>query len=421
MNQISNLYQKNEKFILGSNNEWLTNLRSKILEKIDDLGPPSKKNEIWKYSNLSHINDTRYEPSNEILKENETLNEENEIDYINGKYHITEKNKKNSNINFKDLGESLIDLKNFFYNENETQLNDFVIDINTIFLSDGLYISTKENKENYLIINYKNNLDYITNYLRNIIKINKNSKLTLVENFNYEKSENNDLNIYNNFILEKDSELEHIIIQNLNLTSRLLYSSHAICETNSKFNQLSCQLGSISAKNRHLSNLIGINSQANHNGIYFGKNKQYIDNKTKVTHKSENCQSNQIYKGILNEESCGVYLSNTLVESQAQKTNGYQLSRGLLLSDKSKLYNKPQLKIYADDVKCSHGSTIGALDNNQLYYLQSRGLSEKDSQKLLIKAFCKDVLKNINDKESLKKIELQIDKWLNKKNDKQYS
>ena len=92
-----------------------------------------KKNEIWKYSNLSHINDTRYEPSNEILKENETLNEENEIDYINGKYHITEKNKKNLNINFKDLGESLIDLKNFFYNEKETQLNDFVIDINTIY------------------------------------------------------------------------------------------------------------------------------------------------------------------------------------------------------------------------------------------------------------------------------------------------
>ena len=412
MSQINNLYQKNENYILGNKNQWLNNLRSKILKKIDDLGPPSKKNEIWKYSNLSHINDTRYEYSKEILKDNNITNQENEIDYINGKYHLTEKNKKNLNINFKDLGKSVLELKNFFYNEKENQLNDFTIDINTIFLSDGLYISSQENKENYLIINYRNNLDNITNYLRNIIKINKNSKLTLVENFNYEQTKNNDLNIYNNFILEKGSQLEHIIIQNLNLSSRLLYSSHAVCEKNSKFNQLSCQLGSLSSKNQHISNLIGINSEANHNGIYFGKDKQYIDNTTKVIHKSENCQSNQIYKGILTAESCGVYLSNTIVESQAQKTNGYQLSRGLLLSDKSKLYNKPLLKIYADDVKCSHGSTIGALDDNQLYYLQSRGLNKKDSQRLLIKAFCKDILKNINDKNSLEQIEFQINEWL---------
>ena len=195
-------------------------------------------------------------------------------------------------------------------------------------------------------------------------------------------------------------------------SSEIIYSSLVYCYENSKFNQLSFQIGSSSAKNQHTTNLMGENSCANHHGIYFAEKKQFIDNKTIVNHHKENCQSNQIYKGILDGDSNGVYLSNTVVNPDAQKTKGYQLSRGILLSDNCKLNTKPELKIFADDVKCSHGSTIGSLDKNQLFYLQSRGLNKKVAESFLIRAFYKDVLQLIKDKESLLKIEKLVKNWL---------
>ena len=115
---------------------------------------------------------------------------------------------------------------------------------------------------------------------------------------------------------------------------------------------------------------------------------------------------------MLTDESTGVYLSNTKVESEAQKTQGYQLSRGILLSDNCKLNTKPELKINADDVKCSHGSTIGTIDDNQTFYLQSRGLDKNQSENLLIKAFYKDVLKLFTNNKSIEKINHIVESWL---------
>ena len=414
MDEITSLYKKNLDGILGAKSQWLSELRGNLLKQISIKGLPNKKDETWKYSTLTHINNIKYNSFKDKKNKYTSSNQDSTINVEDGKYNLTKKLKNNDDLAVNDLEESLPNLKDNFYFNKEIFINDFTIDINTIFLSNGLCISTKKGSNLYLIINYKNITKELASYLRNIITIKENSKLTLVENFKNSETHNNHMNIFNNFFLEQNSELEHIIIQNLNISSNLAYSSLTVCEEKSNFNQLSCQLGGISVKNQHTSNLRGRNSKANHNGIYFAKKDQFIDNKTTVIHHNEDCESNQVYKGVLKDESSGVYLSNTLVKPEAQKTRGYQLSRGLLLSDKSRLYTKPELKIYADDVKCSHGSTIGAIDKNQLFYLQSRGLSKKDSQKLLIKAFYKDVIKIINDNKSLSEIELIINEWLEK-------
>ena len=414
MNEIEDLYLKNNKFLIGNNIPWLTELRKNLLNEISIKGIPNKKKEIWKYSNLAHINNIKYYTVDSVdNKKNLYKNEkQNCIDAINGKYFFSDDIKNNKNISLSHLSESINNFKNYFYFNNNLFNNDFTVDINTIFLSDGISFSVNDNNNFKLTINYKNISNDVTSYLRNIIKVGNNSKLTLVEDFTKSESKNNSINVFNNFWLERGSEVEHIIIQDSQHTSEVTYSSLVYCYEDAKFNQLSFQIGSSSAKNQHTTNLMGENSFANHYGIYFGENKQFIDNKTLVKHHKENCQSNQIYKGILKDDSNGVYLSNTLVNPDAQKTKGYQLSRGILLSENCKLNTKPELKIYADDVKCSHGSTVGALDKNQLFYLQSRGLSKKVAENFLIRAFYKDVLPIINDKESIIRIDELVNKWL---------
>ena len=135
---------------------------------------------------------------------------------------------------------------------------------------------------------------------------------------------------------------------------------------------------------------------------------QYQD----LYHLINNCVSIQTYKGILADNAKASYLSKTYVGKQAQKTDGYQLSKGVLLSEDAYFHSKPELRIFADDVKCSHGSTIGPFDNEEIFYLRTRGLNEKKAKSLLIKSFCKDLLSNVENESYVTEAIKLIDSWL---------
>ena len=411
MHKIANLYNENFNFLIGKDSKWLENIRLNLIKQIEIDGLPNKKKEIWKYANLEHINNINFKVTN-FIKNHEILDESNIIQLIDGKYILPKKIFNQESIHIENLKQSINNFENYFMFNKDYFLNDFTIDINTIFLNEGLSIIIKNDKEYHLHIKYKYLNNDVTSFIRNIIKVNKNSKLFLIEEFENSESINNFSNIFNIFWLEEGAKVEHIIIQNSQITSNILYSSLVSCFENSNFNQLAFHKGSQSSKFQHTTNLIGRNSSANHNGIYFGKNKQYLDNKTTVLHHEENCKSNQSYKGILNDEANGSYLSKTVVNKKAQKTDGYQMSKCILLNDSCKLRTKPELVIYADDVKCSHGSTIGEIDQNQLFYLRSRGIDKKFAEGLLIKAFYQDVLKIINDNLYKDKINSLVDIWL---------
>lgn len=138
------------------------------------------------------------------------------------------------------------------------------------------------------------------------------------------------------------------------------------------------------------------NCETNLNGLYLGKNKDHIDNHTVVDHKKPHCNSNEIYRGILDDESTGVFNGKVFVRPNAQKTNAFQKNNNILLTDNATVNSKPELEIYADDVKCSHGSTTGQIDEEAIFYLQSRGISKKGALKLMINAFAKDALERIS-------------------------
>jgi len=138
--------------------------------------------------------------------------------------------------------------------------------------------------------------------------------------------------------------------------------------------------------------LDGQNIEANLNGIFLPRRKQFVDNHTKVDHRFPNCNSNELYKGILDDQSTGVFNGKVYVHPDAQKTNAYQSNANILLSNDAQMNTKPELEIYADDVKCSHGTTTGQMDENALFYLKSRGLGDESARKLLSTAFINDVL-----------------------------
>ena len=164
-------------------------------------------------------------------------------------------------------------------------------------------------------------------------------------------------------------------------------------------------------------------SSADLQGIFFGSSSNIIDNKTEVNHEAPNCVSDQKYKGILTDKSRASHLSKCFVNKLAQKTEAYQLNKGILLSEDSYYHSKPELKIYADDVKCSHGSTIGPFDQDILYYFRSRGISKNHATSMLIQSFFLDVIElasegwwDTDEKDFSTLVKESINGWLKKNN-----
>ncbi|MCP4394281.1 MAG: Fe-S cluster assembly protein SufD [Alphaproteobacteria bacterium] len=194
---------------------------------------------------------------------------------------------------------------------------------------------------------------------------------------------------------EEDKNAYHIALSNVTIGKDADYEAF-ITHTGAKI-----------ARNEIRVLINGKNSNCNINGAYITSNRMHIDNTTFIDHAVPNANSNQVFKGILDDESCGVYQGKILVRKDSQKTDGRQLHKALLLSNKAETNCKPELIIYADDVQCAHGATSGELDDKQIFYMRSRGLDENQSRKMLINAFLDDVVNTISDesvKDSFKNI-----------------
>ena len=149
-------------------------------------------------------------------------------------------------------------------------------------------------------------------------------------------------------------------------------------------------------------------------GLYLGNDNQHIDNHTFIDHAKPNCESNEVYKGILDDNSRGVFNGKIMVRPDAQKTNAFQSNKTILLSDKARIDTKPQLEIFADDVKCSHGATIGRLDEEAYFYIRSRGIPDELAKSMLIRAFANDVVESVKIDELKDQLNHMIFEHLNK-------
>ena len=373
------------------------------LYKFISSGFPNKKLENWKFSDLNQIinknigNLSFYNDYSSPNKLNSSVFvqglEHNKIVFVNGriekidfKYEEKDKieildkvelNKSNKEIN------SLISLNNAFSNK----FYKIIVKKNYIIKKPIIIYHTTNDKIKSKNINLR--LDF---------KLEQNSSLKIVDVFN-DTSENNFINIFYNFELDKDSILKNYKIDKLE-NNNIKYSFNNIDqEDNSISETFILSSGSNFLKNEINCNLNGKHSSAFVNGIFLLNEKKHHEIKTNINHLIENTKSYQLIKSVLEKDTKAVYQGKIFVNSKAQKTDGYQLSKSILLSETAEFNAKPELEIYADDVKCSHGSASGSLNEDSIFYLMSRGLNYKEAKELLINGFLLDVVEKITDNE----------------------
>ena len=386
-------------------------IKKSYLNKFIENGFPNRKQENWKFldinqiisnniSDLSFYNDYSIENKIDSSIFIDDL-EHNKIIFINGRIE---------KIDFSYEDKKQIEIIEDSYTIDKSENNNSLIDLNISLSNKHFKILIKKGyslKKPLIIYHLTNEKMKSKNInLRLDFELEQNSSLKLIDFFS-DDSEKNFMNIFYNFNLNRDAILKNYKIDK-SLNKNLKYSFNNI---NQKQNSISetfvFSAGSDYFKNEINCNLKGEYSSAFINGIFsLDDNKQH-EIRTTINHLVENTKSYQLVKSVLGKNTKSAYQGRIYVDSKAQKTDGYQLSKAILLDETSEFNAKPELEIYADDVKCSHGSASGSLDDNSIFYLMSRGLNYKQAKGLLINGFLLDVIEKITDveiKDLLKKM-----------------
>ena len=391
----------------------LDSLRTENFKKFEKMGFPSKKLENWKYTDLKNIINNNFK-SLEIFKDKKNSHYDENLLIKNFKHNriiLLNGNFVESNFSFEDIDKIKIkSLKNTFLIKKDFEKiknyfeddQNSMISLNHALVNDGVVLEVDRNykfNEPLIIYNFfdkKSENKIINNKV--FISIGSNSKLSIVDFYKCENNVKYFNNTIHNYTVNKNAILKKFNINasldksyNYNLTKVKSYS-------NSLFENFLLSIGPNFIKNEIHCSLLENFSSCFVNGLMLLNGEQHHELKTNINHKHENCKSSQLVKSVLLDESKGTYQGKIYVDKNAQKTNGYQLSKALILSEQSKFNSKPELEIYADDVKCSHGSTTGNIDENSTFYLMSRGLTRDQANKMIINGFLYEVIESITER-----------------------
>jgi len=396
----------------NQNGSELDDIRIKNFNIFQKKGFPSKKEESWKYTDLKRIlynNLNKLEVPNN--KKTSRYNSEwllknfkhNQIILVNGDFvSSTFSFEAKDKIKIIPLKTVLKDKKDFekirdFFNDQKNSLTS----LNHALVHDGIFLEIEDNysfNKPLVIYNFfnKSSENKIINN-KCFISLGKNSKLNVLECYKAEDSIKYFNNTIHHYSIHKNSILKKFSI-NENLDNSYYYHlTNVKSYSNSIFENFVFSSGSSFLKNEIHCDLLESFASCFINGLIFLSNELHHELKTNVNHRYEHCKSSQLVKSVLLDKSSGTYQGKIYVEKDAQKTDGYQLSKALVLSENSAFNSKPELEIYADDVKCSHGSSTGNIDQNSIFYLMSRGLSKEQANKMLVEGFLNEAIETITD------------------------
>ncbi|MCK5766314.1 MAG: Fe-S cluster assembly protein SufD, partial [Bacteroidales bacterium] len=246
---------------------------------------------------------------------------------------------------------------------------------------------------------------------RNLVILGKNSKMTMVHCDDSTNQEAMFKNSVTEVFIDEGAGLEHYKLQNLNNQSTLINATwfRQMKDSSLRSNAITLNGGLI--RNYTHTVMDGEGASAEIYGVYLMDKTQHVDNQVFIDHAKPNCYSNELFKGILDEEASAVFNGHILVRKDAQQTNAFQNSKNILMTDTAKSHAKPFLEIYADDVKCSHGATVGQLDQEAMFYLRQRGICEANARLLLLYAFAGEIV----DKISIKALKIRVDDMIRKR------
>ncbi len=387
---------------------WLEDQRQAAMASLTATGFPTRKVEDWKYTDISPI-----------LKKNFNLattdNEEDiksvlasaQIDtldcyqlvFINGRFSASHSNLTGlpKDVIIGGLNESLtngsVDLSSHL-NKGDNYKDGFVA-LNTSLMDDGAVINVGNNIELDKPVNLvfvSTGKDQPAQNIRNIIMVGTHSRVEVIETYTGPAQSEYFTNTVTEAWLEDGAGLNHYKLQEEGDESYHIGNLFVHQKQNSSLNSYQVSIGGKLARSDLNINLTEQNAEATLYGLYMGEDAQHIDHHTTVNHSSPNTRSNETYRGVLGDKARGVFNGKIIVAKDAQKTEAHLSNANLLLSSDAEVDTKPELEIYADDVKCSHGATIGRLDDTMLFYLRSRAIDEDIARSLLTFAFAEDVI-----------------------------
>jgi Fe-S cluster assembly protein SufD len=398
-------FKEFENRLNGHSETPMHSLRVKAIEKFVESGFPTTKDEEWRYTNISPLLKFNFIPSvlnkSIILRQIEIEKyliknlQVNLLVFINGSY-------KEELSNILPQAEK-IEVINYSLNQFEFNNHFLLADndtgfaaLNSAFSFDGVIIKIPDNSiiedpVHLLFLSGDDESNLLIQPRNNII-LGKNCQLKIIESYNGLFDNTYLFNGVTNIVLGENSNLDYYKIQNEAGASFHINKTQVLEQRSATFTASTISIGGEIIRNDLNTVLDDENSECHYFGLYLADGKMLIDNHSLIDHAKPHCHSNELYKGILDEKSRGVFNGKVIVRKDAQKTLAYQSNKNLLLSKEAKINTKPQLEIFADDVKCSHGATVGQLDEQSLFYLQSRGIDKDKAKSILIKAFASDIL-----------------------------
>lgn len=393
-------------------NSDLHEVRTSAIKNFENKGFPTKKEEAWKYTSLNSVlkNDFSVFPKSEnniefadvkkyFLHEIDTY----KVVFIDGVFSSFLSSTTHDGIDVCLMSSALnkpkykMVIDNYF--NKIANLDESLTSLNTAFANEGAYINIPKSK----VVDKPIEIMYFSTgseaalliQPRNLVVVGENSHVQIIER-HQSLNENPVLtNSVTEIFAQKRAIVDYYKIQNDNLEANLIDNTYVSQKQETIVSVNTFSFGGNLTRNNLNFYHFGERIVSNLNGITIIGDKQHVDHYTLVQHSTPNCESHQDYKGIFSDRSTGVFNGKIFVEKEAQKTNAFQKSNNILLSDKATINAKPQLEIFADDVKCSHGCTVGQLDESALFYMQQRGIPKKEAKALLMYAFSNAVIESI--------------------------
>lgn len=393
----------------------LADIRNVGFEQFNKTGLPTLKTEEWKYTFISNLFRKEYSLS-ENTKSGVTDDQingirlpgaenANELFFVNGKYDASISTIRSSalQINIVPLEDAYNgeyqDIVKEHLNKSSLFIKDGIHALNTSFINGGIFMVVKKNQVIEHPVYIYHILDASENHIlaqpRSLVYVEESAKVQFVETYKTFGAMDSLTNEVMEIAVKDNAIVEYYKIQNDAVTASNIGTTHI-----RQIGKCYAHTVTISLDGGTIRNNVDIIMEAEGNeahmyGLYLIKGRTHVDNHTLVDNTKPNCFSNELYKGIIDEYATGVFSGKIFVRPDAQKTNAYQSNKNILLSETGTVNTKPQLEIFADDVKCSHGCTVGQLDTEALYYLQTRGISKDTARSMLLQAFADDIVHQV--------------------------
>lgn len=437
INNYETNFRDLEQSLRAAGPEWVHDIRRAGLAKFKEIGFPTLGDEAWRFTRVKPIADNIFSPVLEYKPNGLTPDDIPRLTFddhdcwrlafVDGFFapDLSSANGLPEGLRLCGLADALREspdlVEPYLGRCVATDVRPFAA-LNSAFIRDGAFLFVGDDvslkKPIHIAYVATGSGTATVSFPRNLVIVGKNSKAFVVESYVRLGDGKYWTNAVSEFFCGYNADLLHCKVQRESDTAFHIASQHADISASGRFSTGNISIGAALARNEVVSHLGGEGIDCKVEGLYLANQRQHIDNQTYIRHASPLCHSDELYKGILGGKARGVFNGTIYVDPLAQKTDAKQTNNCILLSDDARINTNPQLEIFADDVKCTHGATVGQIDKNALFYLQSRGIDASQARHMLIYAFAGEVLERLKIPKLRKCLESDLYRWLAQTKDK---